>query len=201
VLAGGAILGPAIARADQSGNINYDNIDKGDQAPAKYTIIDVVRPYEVGFIAVHVTNVVKDANGNDSFERLTGKKVHVRVISRYGSRKTAENDTNNDGVANIDIKVYPWRPLSVNAGLKYRGGRMALFNTNDLFSTEFYPSARYTFADMDDVINLHAGATYRLNSTVSLWLQAHNLLNRRYDILYGMGAQRIGFMVGAGFTF
>ena len=104
-------------------------------------------------------------------------------------------------VANIDIKVYPWRPLSVNAGLEYRGGRMALFNTNDLFSTEFYPSARYTFADMDDVINLHAGATYRLNSTVSLWLQAHNLLNRRYDILYGMGAQRIGFMVGAGFTF
>jgi len=52
-----------------------------------------------------------------------------------------------------------------------------------------------------DVINLHAGANYRLNSTVNLWLQANNLLNRRYDILYGMGAQRIGVMVGASFTF
>jgi outer membrane receptor protein involved in Fe transport len=54
---------------------------------------------------------------------------------------------------------------------------------------------------MDDVINFHAGAKYRFNSNVSLWLQAHNLLNRRYDILYGMGTQRIGFMAGASFTF
>ena len=54
---------------------------------------------------------------------------------------------------------------------------------------------------MDDVINLRAGANYRLNSTINLWLQAHNLLNRRYDILYGMGAQRIGFMAGVSLTF
>lgn len=99
----------ATARADEN-NINYDNIDKGDKAPAKYTIIDVVRPYEVGFITVDVTKVVKDANGNDSFERLTGKKVHVKVISHYGSKKPAENDTNNDGVANIDIKQLAENP-------------------------------------------------------------------------------------------
>ena len=54
---------------------------------------------------------------------------------------------------------------------------------------------------MRDAINLHAGANYRLNSSVNLWLDANNLLNRRYDLLYGMGAQRIGVMVGAGFTF
>ena len=54
---------------------------------------------------------------------------------------------------------------------------------------------------MDDVINLHAGANYRINSTVSVWLQAHNLLNRRYDLLYGMGAQRIGVMGGVSLTF
>lgn len=59
----------------------------------------------------------------------------------------------------------------------------------------------YTFVDMKDVINLRAGANYRLNSTINLWLQAHNLLNRRYDILYGMGAQRIGFMAGVSLTF
>ena len=100
-------------------------------------------------------------------------------------------------VSNIDIKVNPWRPLTVNAGLEYRGGRMALFNTYNAAQDDF----AYEFVKMDDVINLHAGANYRLNSSVNLWLQAHNLLNRRYDILYGMGAQRIGVMVGAGFTF
>ena len=105
-------------------------------------------------------------------------------------------------VSNIDIKVTPWRPLSLNVGLEYRGGRMALFG-NQRYYTMFEEVAysAYDFVNMDDVINLHAGANYRLNSTVNLWLQAHNLLNRRYDVLYGMGAQRIGFMLGAGFTF
>ena len=104
-------------------------------------------------------------------------------------------------VANIDLKVTPWRPLSLNLGLEYRGGRMALFGVEFQESNGTSTTPSYHFTDMDDVINLHAGANYRLNSTVSLWLQAHNLLNRRYDLLYGMGAQRIGFMVGAGFTF
>ena len=104
-------------------------------------------------------------------------------------------------VANIDLKVTPWRPLTVNAGLEYRGGRMALFGNLPLVSDGTLTPTSYDFVDMDDVINLHAGANYRLNSTVNLWLQAHNLLNRRYDLLYGMGAQRIGLMVGAGFKF
>ena len=104
-------------------------------------------------------------------------------------------------VANFDIKVNPWRPLTLNAGLEYRGGRMALFNTYSAYDNAYPGNKTYEFVDMDDVINLHAGANYRLNSTVSLWLQAHNLLNRRYDILYGMGAQRIGFMGGVSITF
>jgi uncharacterized membrane-anchored protein len=104
-------------------------------------------------------------------------------------------------VANIDLKVTPWRPLTFNAGLEYRGGRMALFGGQYYYPETESVSFQYDFVNMDDVINLHAGANYRLNSSVNLWLEAHNLLNRRYDILYGMGAQRIGLMVGAGFTF
>ncbi|MBR5674157.1 MAG: TonB-dependent receptor [Muribaculaceae bacterium] len=104
-------------------------------------------------------------------------------------------------VANIDLKVTPWRPLTLNAGLEYRGGRMALFQNYSAYDNAYPGTKSFEFVNMDDVINLKAGATYRLNSTVSLWLQAHNLLNRRYDILYGMGAQRIGFMAGASFTF
>ena len=103
-------------------------------------------------------------------------------------------------VGNFDIKVHPWRPLTFDVGLEYRGGRMALFQYYDYFGP-YQPELKYNFVKMDDVINLHAGANYRLNSNLSLWLQAHNLLNRRYDLLYGQGAQRIGFMAGASFTF
>ena len=109
-------------------------------------------------------------------------------------------------VGNLDIKVHPWRPLTFDVGLEYRGGRMALFGNqayyvvgdDDFVMPKYTP---YEFVKMDDVINLHAGANYRLNSAVALWLQAHNLLNRRYDLLYGQGAQRIGFMAGATLTF
>ena len=109
-------------------------------------------------------------------------------------------------VGNFDIKVHPWRPLTFDVGLEYRGGRMALFGNQSYFEitdgdyiiTKYSP---YEFVKMDDVINLHAGASYRLNSDVTIWLQAHNLLNRRYDILFGQGAQRIGCMVGASFIF
>ena len=106
-------------------------------------------------------------------------------------------------VANFDLKVTPWRPLTIDAGVEYRGGRMALFsNLYAIYNSDINPDAPYyKFINMKDAVNLHAGANYRLNSTVSLWLQAHNLLNRRYDVLYGMGAQRIGIMAGAGFTF
>ena len=66
---------------------------------------------------------------------------------------------------------------------------------------EYGGNSSYEFVKMDDVVNLHAGANYRINSTVGVWLQAHNLLNRRYDILFGHGAQRIGFMGGVSLNF
>lgn len=106
-------------------------------------------------------------------------------------------------VGNFDIKVHPWRPLTFDVGLEYRGGRRALFHyyyvPDDMYSD--VAQSVYNFVKMDDVINLHAGANYRLNSNLALWLQAHNLLNRRYDILYGLGAQRIGFMAGLTLNF
>jgi outer membrane cobalamin receptor len=91
--------------------------------------------------------------------------------------------------------------LPINVGLEYRGGRMALFGNRSYYDGDIVIPENYNFLKMDDVINLHAGANYRLNSTVALWLDAHNLLNRRYDILYGMGAQRIGFMGGVSLSF
>lgn len=103
-------------------------------------------------------------------------------------------------VANIDLKVTPWKPLSVNVGLDYRGGRMALFHQMDMTASADV-AENYTFVNMDDAIELHAGASYRITNRFTVWTEAHNLLNRRYDILYGMGAQRIGIMAGLSLTF
>ena len=96
-------------------------------------------------------------------------------------------------VVRLFVNKYPEYHIINLDKLTYAGN---LANLKDI---EQKPN--YEFVKMDDVVNLHAGANYRINSTVGVWLQAHNLLNRRYDILFGHGAQRIGFMGGVSLNF
>ena len=174
--------------------------------PASYAIL---RGFMSDYKVIDSRGYYLNAEVNYKFRSLIEATAAVKYAPH--DKEMFESDSHYNGyklgvdrastVANIDLKVTPWRPLTIDAGLEYRGGRMALFQ-NYIDGQDQYPAEiGYKFLNMGDVINLHAGANYRLNSSVSLWLQAHNLLNRRYDILYGMGAQRIGFMVGAGFTF
>ncbi|MBQ0115986.1 MAG: TonB-dependent receptor, partial [Bacteroidales bacterium] len=55
--------------------------------------------------------------------------------------------------------------------------------------------------NLGDVTNLYAGATWHVTDTVNLWLKGGNLLNKRWDDLYGMGAQRLNVMAGVGLAF
>ena len=175
-------------------------------------------PYAVQALSMGMMSTYKVIDGRGYYVNAELAYKYRSLIEATASLKYAPHDDqlfDNDKhynyyklgvdrastVGNFDIKVNPWRPLTFNVGLEYRGGRMALFNIYSAYDDAYPASKTYEFVKMDDVINLHAGANYRLNSTVSLWLQAHNLLNRRYDILYGMGAQRIGFMAGASLTF
>ncbi len=91
-------------------------------------------------------------------------------------------------VGNIDLKVNPMRQLAVNLGMDYRGERRTVLND-------------YTYSDMDDAFNLYAGASWRFDKVLSVWAKASNLLNRRYDILPGQGAQGINAMLGINLVF
>lgn len=115
-------------------------------------------------------------------------------------------------VVNVDLKVNPLRALTVNVGFDYRGGR---YNINDYYMeysfAEWHDDGsqidnRYQFAssgtfDLADVLNLRAGASYRFDKTLTLWVQASNLLNKQWDVTMGMGAQKLGFMGGLQLVF
>ena len=115
-------------------------------------------------------------------------------------------------VVNVDLKVNPMRALTVNLGFDYRGGR---YNINDYFNEYSYLSADeegnqvekiFSFTskgtyDLSDVLNLRAGASYRFDKTLTLWVQASNLLNKQWDETLGMGAQKLGFMGGLQLVF
>ena len=206
-------IGYAIVKDEPGIIYNYHAID--GVAPAAVTLIN--SDSQLGLYSAFMSNYhVIDSRGyylnaeiNYQYRSLIEASAAVKYAPHDNEMYTTDRHYNGykmgvdraSTVANLDIKVTPWRPLALNVGLEYRGGRMALFGELPFYHGENQVPETYTFVNMDDVINLHAGANYRINSTVSVWLQAHNLLNRRYDLLYGMGAQRIGVMGGVSLTF
>ena len=185
--------------------VNYSSLALASGMMSTYTVIDG-RGYWVGAEVnykyrslIEATASLKYAPHDDEF---------YANDSHYNNYKLGVDRAST--VGSLDIKVHPWQPLTFDVGLEYRGGRMALFGNQSYWeattSTDgseeiIERHSPFTFVKMDDVINLYAGANYRLNSKTSLWLKAHNLLNRRYDLLYGQGAQRIGVMAGVSLTF
>ena len=96
-LAGGLVLAPRPAYADETNS----------QVPAiqgsEYVVIDVVYPYEVGFMVVDVTKGTVNDAGMVSYPPVEGAKV--TVTSRFNWKTvTGKNSTDKDGVVNIDIR-------------------------------------------------------------------------------------------------
>ena len=111
----------------------------------------------------------------------------------------------------MDLKVNPLRALTVNLGFDYRGGR---YNVNDYSYTKVGPwlddVGQYDFSqsfssrgtcDLSNVLNLRAGASYRFDKVLTLWVQAANLLNKQWDVTTGMGAQKLNVMGGIQLVF
>ena len=86
---------PAYADADAT------DIDEVAGRESEYVVIDVVEPYEVGFIVVDVSKGKVNDAGMVSYPPVEGAEVTVK--SRFNG-KTASRTTNDKGVANIDIR-------------------------------------------------------------------------------------------------
>lgn len=99
-LAGGLVLAPRPARAEDG---TADSTDASELAglASEYVVIDVVEPWEVGFMVVDVSKGTKNDAGMVSYSPVAG--AHVAVTSRFNG-KTAEGTTDDAGIANIDIR-------------------------------------------------------------------------------------------------
>ena len=116
-------------------------------------------------------------------------------------------DDGPTSIFNIDVKVWPIKPLMVNAGLNCRINRSTFIrrwvapviaDDGTLVSEGFY---NYDDLEMKDVINLYVSARYNISHIFSVWAQANNLLCKQWDIMPGQGAQKIGLMGGISVNF
>ena len=97
VLAGGLVLAPQVASAEPDAT----DADELAGKESKPIIIDVVEPWEVGFIVVDVTKSTVDESGMVSY--VPCPRADVTVTSRFNGQ--AERGTTDDnGVVNIDVR-------------------------------------------------------------------------------------------------
>lgn len=101
-------------------------------------------------------------------------------------------------VANADLHLYLFKGFTISAGLEYRGKRHYF----DLINAGADAADQVVLVkDLKNVMNLHAGASYRFDKVLTIWVKASNLLNKQWDILYTQGAQKFGIMGGIGLVF
>ena len=99
-------------------------------------------------------------------------------------------------VANADLNLYLFKGFTISAGLEYRAKRHYV---KSLYSDTDVPM--FKVEDLSDVMNLHAGASFRFDKFLTIWVKGTNLLNKQWDILYSQGAQKMSFMGGIGLVF
>lgn len=107
---------------------------------------------------------------------------------------------------NLEVEVWPIKPLTVTAGLNCRINRST-------FTRRWVPPTvgedgtihsgymDYDGIEMKDAIDLNVRARYSFNHIFSVWAQANNLLCKQWDIMPGMGAQKINLMGGISLNF
>lgn len=100
-LAGGLVLAPRPAHAES--NPSPDPTDDLELAGAEseYVVIDVVMPWEIGFMVVDVTKGTANDAGMVSYPAVVHAKV--TVTSRFNGA-VAEGTTDDDGVVNLDVR-------------------------------------------------------------------------------------------------
>lgn len=105
-------------------------------------------------------------------------------------------------VAGFDVTVTPIEKLKVNLGYELRAKRStacvsAVHNSSpelpDSFTTELY--------GLGTVSNLSLGASYRITKMIGVFATGSNLLGKKWDNYYTMGAQGFAFMAGASVVF
>ncbi|MDY4186097.1 MAG: hypothetical protein SOX83_09205 [Sodaliphilus sp.] len=102
-------------------------------------------------------------------------------------------------VANADVQLHLTKALTVGVGFDLRNGRRYMEQVLSISPEE--SDSYFALQEMNDVMNLHAGASYRFDKFLTIWVKAANLLNKQWDIFPYMGAQKLNVMGGIGLVF
>lgn len=102
-------------------------------------------------------------------------------------------------VFDVRLGVHPIKPLDVWASYTVRSGR-CLYSVEPVSPDIFMPY-KYTKISLGNAASLDLGATWRFSDRFNVWLTVENLLNRKWQIVYGIPNKGITGLAGVSFRF
>ncbi|MFI3240256.1 MAG: hypothetical protein R3Y22_06680 [Bacteroidales bacterium] len=167
---------------------------------AGYLIVDnQMLPYYNGttdmtiYSGVDMSGWMVSADLEYSYKTLGSVKVAAKYAPQNGIDKGyVTQDDRAELVINAEITSTPIDKLRATIGYEYRGNR-AVWGYNS--------SAEVISADLGDMNNLYLNASYDINNKFSIYTNISNILYQQWDNYYGMGAQKLGAVVGVSILF
>lgn len=102
-------------------------------------------------------------------------------------------------VFNAQLTVSPISALDICLGYELRSGRAIYEVGSD--SDDIFQGTYYTLHTIGNVNSLNLGATYRITPQFNVWANVENLLNSKWEAVYGIPAKGVTGLVGIGYKF
>jgi hypothetical protein len=105
-------------------------------------------------------------------------------------------------VVDANATVKPWSTLKVTLGYQYRGVRNLYDYTLSRLNGKHEPQMTVHANRLPDIALLNLGASYRLlGDSLTVWVQANNLLSSPTALSPVMPEEGFNFLIGAGYNF
>lgn len=132
------------------------------------------------------------------FKEIAELKFDFKYSPQDGEKGYMFSQDRPEYVLNANLNISPVSKLKINLNYEYRGNRnywTSYSYSSDPVITEYEPTG------LKNISLLSLGASYQINHIFSIFAQFNNILNKKWDIYYGLGAQKFNAQGGISVLF
>lgn len=161
------------------------------------------RPVEYSFAPGSKSNLTGFSFGlNTGYD--TGRYFKINAEARFQHQNGKTGYFNGydrpEWTLDLSAETNPWKTLKFKLGYNLRAMRMMPVRAHYADTTPLNSNLTVMYR-LPNLSMLNFGASYGINDSLNVWMQADNLLNRKYYYMAGLPEPGIRLSIGAGFYF
>lgn len=161
-------------------------IDEYPPTPYVFMAQSNIKGWKAGVEFGYKYNEMVDMKFNLKYSPQDYKKGYYQGLDRA------------ETIMNIGVKINPVKSLTLNLDFDWRSGRKC-YSYYGMIGVPAVIS--WGVNELKNVSNLRVKANYRVNKSISAFVNAENLLNKQWDEYYGMGVQKVNVLAGVDILF